>query len=181
MGKKALVVVDYQNDFVDGALGFSGADAIYEGICQKAEQSLSRGETVFFTLDTHKDDYLSTREGKALPVEHCIKGSNGHALYGELGKLAGHTNASVVEKPVFGSLGLIEQMNQLCPDVSEIELCGVVTNMCVIANAVLLQSAFPNAEITIDASLCLSFDSALHEKALDVMEGMQMHVMNRMK
>lgn len=181
MAKKILVIVDYQNDFVDGALGFPGADAICAGICRKAEEARKQGAMVFITLDTHDEGYLTTREGKALPVEHCRKGTVGHALYGDLEMLAERIEAVLVEKPAFGSLALVERMSQLCPDAEEIELCGVVTNMCVIANAVLLQSAFPNAEITIDASLCLSFDPALHEKALDVMEGMQMHVINRTK
>ncbi len=181
MVKKILVVVDYQNDFVDGALGFSGAETIYEGIRQKVLEYLERGDFVFFTLDTHDEGYLSSREGKALPVVHCRKGSDGHALYGELGQFEGDPHVWCVEKPAFGSLALLEQVKRVCPEAAEIELCGVVTNMCVIANAVLLQSGFPNAEITVDAALCLSFDPALHEKALDVMEGMQMNVIHRMK
>ena len=80
--KRALVVVDYQNDFVDGALGFEKAKALESGIAARVEGALSEGGSVFFTMDTHDDTYLDTREGKHLPVKHCIKNSAGHKLYG---------------------------------------------------------------------------------------------------
>ena len=182
--KKLLVVVDYQNDFVDGALGFQGADALDEGIAHLAQSYLAMGDHVLFTFDTHGEDYLNTREGKALPVPHCIAGSFGAQLYGKTQALCCETCANsqiyTVYKRTFGmdpqdALRLRKELG----DVNEITITGVVTNMCVIANAAALQAAFPEAEITIDAALCRSFAPELHEKALDVMEGMQMNVIHR--
>lgn len=184
--KKLLVVVDYQNDFVNGALGFPGADAIDAGIAKTAQHYLAAGDNVLFTFDTHGENYLKSREGRALPVPHCLDGSEGWRLYGQVQALCCETCANhqiyQVKKATFGMapadlVRLAEQIG----DVREILVVGVVTNMCVISNAVMLQAQWPEAQITVDASLCLSFDPALHEKALDVMEGLQMSVVNRNK
>ena len=176
--RKVLLVVDFQKDFVDGALGFPGAEALEAPLCRRIERARQEGWAVWFTLDTHPADYLRTQEGRRLPTPHCIEGTPGWALYGRVADLRREEDVCFCK----GALGSRELLLYLMDHpVEEIELCGVVTNMCVIANAVLVQSAFPNAEVTIDASLCLSFDPALHEKALDVMEGMQMHVVNRTK
>lgn len=181
---KLLVVVDYQNDFVDGALGFPGAERIDAGIAKTVQAYLAMGDNVLFTFDTHGENYLDTREGRALPVPHCIDGSAGWRLYGQVQALCCETCANhqiyQIKKPTFGMppAGLVKLAGQL-GDVREILVVGVVTNMCVISNAVMLQAQWPEAQITVDASLCLSFDPALHEKALDVMEGLQMHVINR--
>ena len=80
--KKALIVVDYQNDFVNGALGFEGAEKLDDIICEKIQQYRKEGGHIIFTFDTHEANYLNTMEGKNLPVEHCIKGTEGHKLYG---------------------------------------------------------------------------------------------------
>lgn len=173
---QVLFVIDYQNDFVTGALGFTRAAELEKGICKKVKEYLAKGGQVVFTLDTHKADYLKTREGKHLPVEHCLRESEGWQLYGEIAKLAQLDGTRTVEKGCFGAISLAD-----CGfhDGDRFELVGIVTNMCVISNAVVLQTAYPNSEIVIDASLCASFDQALHEKALDVMEGLQMQVLNR--
>lgn len=175
--KRALVVVDYQNDFVDGALGFEKAKALESGIAAKVEDVLLEGGRVFFTLDTHDDDtYLNTREGKYLPVKHCIKNSDGHKLYGSLSSFTKQDGVILVEKGGFGSAVLPDQIREIMgvPDV--IQLCGIVTNMCVISNAVLLQTAFENTEIQIIEPLCASFDEPLHRAAIDVMRGLQMQI-----
>ena len=173
---KVLVVVDYQKDFVDGALGFAGAEKLEEGIAALVAEYVQRGEPVVFTLDTHGPDYLSTREGKHLPVAHCTKSSDGWRLYGNLERYMEEDHPHVYLAPKF-AFGAQNYSFLAAYQPTEITLVGVVTNMCVIANAVILQTAFPNAEVIIDGRLCGSFDPILHGKALDVMEGMQMKVL----
>ncbi|NLL80688.1 MAG: cysteine hydrolase [Tissierellia bacterium] len=177
---KLLIVVDYQKDFVDGALGFPGADLLDEGIAQKI---LNHQGPIIYTLDTHTEDYLNTREGKALPIEHCIDGTEGWNVYGKTREALKQKGAekSFVKKETFGmSPAEFEESSQFkWPDqeeVESVELVGLVTNMCVISNAVLLQAKYPQAQIIVDGRLCDSFDKELHEKALDVMEGMQIKV-----
>lgn len=181
--KKLLVVVDYQNDFVSGALGFPGAEEIDEGIAHLAQSYLACGDHVLFTFDTHGDNYLETREGKFLPVPHCAAGSFGAQLYGKTQELCCETCANsqihIIRKRSFGmdpkdAIRLRDTLGQM----ENILIVGVVTNMCVISNAVMLQSLWPDADITIDAALCRSFDPALHEKTLEIMKGLQMNVRN---
>ena len=160
-GKRCLIVVDYQKDFVDGSLGFEKAVTLDHGIAEKIRLYHSRGDDVMFTLDTHNDDYPTTQEGKNLPVPHCIAGTPGHRLFGETAACR-QKQDMVFFKPSFGSM----------------EMVGVVTNICVISNAVLCKAALPEARVSVDASLCASNDEALHEKALDVMRGLQINVTN---
>ena len=150
--KKALVVVDYQNDFVDGALGFLGSENIADKIYTLAAKAVADKDFIVFTKDTHYDNYLSTREGKFLPVPHCIKGTDGHRLYGRLADFEDVVTANTVilEKETFGSDKLckvIEDAFSGEPDV--IEFCGVVTNICVLSNVVLCQTHFKNAKIVV--------------------------------
>lgn len=182
--KKLLVVVDYQNDFVSGALGFPKAATLETGIADLAQSYLATGDHVLFTYDTHAENYLETREGVALPVRHCIAQTDGWRLYGKVQALCCETCANSqiyqINKPTFGMppAALVKLAEQL-GEVREILLVGVVTNMCVLSNAVMLQAQWPEAQITIDASLCASFDDALHEKALDILQALQMRVVNR--
>lgn len=182
--KKLLAVIDYQNDFVSGALGFPGAETVDEGIAHLVQESLAIGDTVLFTLDTHGEDYLDTREGKALPVPHCLSGSFGAQLYGKTQALCCETCANaqihVVHKRSFGmDPADMARLRDRIGEVGEIRIVGLVTHLCVLSNAVLLQAAWPNARIVVDASLCRSYDPELHEKALDVLEGLQIHVAGR--
>lgn len=179
MGKRILVVVDYQNDFVDGALGFPGAEKLDAKIVKRIREYLDKGDSVFYTMDTHTNDYLNTREGKQLPIPHCIPGHQGWELYGEVGKLLKDgVNAIMLKKATFGVSP--EVMNsdlfKFNEPVESIELCGLVTNMCVVSNAVVFQAKFPNAQIIVDSDLCDSFDKDLHNKTLDVLRGMQVEV-----
>lgn len=180
---KLLVVIDYQKDFVDGALGFEKATTLEEGIYNKVKEYLKAGNKVIFTYDTHFEDYLQTREGKNLPVNHCLKGSEGHKLYGRLGEFSKSKNTLHYEKRGFGISpeDMIKIAEEIGEEVGEIQFVGVVTNICVISNVVLFQSQYRNAEIIVDGSLCASFDPSLHEKALDVIEGLQGKVINRGK
>lgn len=172
---KVLVVVDYQKDFVDGALGFPKAVSLEEGIAAKVEEAIREDRPVVFTLDTHGKDYLDTREGRHLPAPHCEKGSQGWRLYGRLERYMdeSHDKVFLMPKYSFGvqSYSFLEKFQP-----TEFELVGVVTNMCVISNAVVLQTQYPNAEITVDAGLCASFDDDMHQKALDVMASLQMNI-----
>lgn len=171
--QKVLVVVDYQNDFVDGALGFPAAAGLEQGVAALVRRYLEMGDRVIFTLDTHDGDYLYTREGRALPSPHCMGDSHGWRLYGALAPYMDSDRVTLLPKVGFGSV----DFGSLFTDPpEEITLVGVVTNMCVISNAVTLQALFPNAEITIKGSLCASFNEDLHHKSLEVMAGLQMRV-----
>nr|WP_297172564.1 isochorismatase family cysteine hydrolase [uncultured Agathobaculum sp.] len=181
---KLLVVIDYQNDFVTGALGFDGSAAIDDGIARLAQTYLAQGDHVLFTYDTHDDTYLETREGSVLPIPHCNPNEDGWHLYGKTQELCRETSANHqihnVCKHAFGMPPAeVIKLGSELPDLREILVVGVVTHMCVISNAVLLQAQWPEAQITVDAALCRSYDPVLHEKALDVMEGLQMKVINR--
>ena len=174
--KKCLIVVDYQNDFVTGSLGFPDAVALEPGIAAKIQSYRDSGDDVLFTFDTHTSAYLVSREGRWLPVEHCIGGTEGHRLYGRLGEMASEEDWCFI-KYTFGSDALYEFLTK--NKYSAIELVGVVTNICVISNAVLARTAQPETDVTVDAACCASNDRSLGEKALDVMESLQIRVYNR--
>lgn len=173
--KKILIVVDFQNDFVTGSLGFEKAVALEEAICNKIEQYQKNNDEVVFTFDTHGQDYLKTQEGKHLPVPHCIKNSEGWYLYGKIATLC-QQDHKCFNKETFGSMELAEYLKK--NKYEWIELIGVVSNICVISNAVLAKAAVPEAEIIVDASCTASFDESLHQKALDVMKGMHIKIIN---
>ncbi len=164
--KKLLIVVDYQNDFVTGSLGFDGAEKLDYKIANKILEY--KDAEIVYTLDTHSGNYLSTKEGTSLPVPHCIKGTDGHSLYGKTGNLL--KDKRCFEKNTFPSLELANYLKDNNYDV--IELCGLVSNICVLSNAVMAKSACPEAEIIVDSSLTDSADNDLHQKALDVMKGL---------
>ena len=173
-----LFVIDYQNDFVDGALGFPGAELLDEKIASKV-RAYGKGH-VLFTRDTHFENYLTTREGKNLPVEHCIKGTPGWQVYGETAKALEEVTAKAIDKLVFGMDVTDPATAAVLPEsADEIELVGLVSNICVVSNAVVLQSKYPEATIIVDAACTDSFDKNLHEKVLDVLSGFQVKVINR--
>ncbi len=173
-----LFVIDYQKDFVDGALGFPGAEKLDEKIAAKVRQ-YGKGR-VFFTRDTHFENYLETREGKKLPVVHCVKGTPGWEVYGETAKALQEVEAPGIDKLVFGMDVTDPATAAVLPEnAGEIELVGLVSNICVVSNAVVLQSRYPEATILVDAACTDSFDKALHEKVLDVLEGFQVKVLGR--
>ena len=176
--KKALIVVDYQNDFVDGSLGFLGAENIAEKVYNIVAKAMADKEFIVFTKDTHYENYLETREGKFLPVPHCIKGTEGHGLYGRLADFEDVVvpNAVILEKETFGSDKLCETLEDAFsgePDV--IEFCGVVTNICVLSNVVLCQTHFKNSKIVVheDATAALG-DMQYH--AIEVLKGLGVEI-----
>jgi len=173
-----LFVIDYQNDFVDGALGFPGAEKLDEKIAAKV-RSYGKGR-VFFTRDTHFENYLQTREGKNLPVVHCVKGTPGWEVYGQTAEALREVEAKAIDKLVFGMDVTDPATAAVLPEKADrIELVGLVSNICVVSNAVVLQSKYPEATMVVDAACTDSFDKGLHEKVLDVLEGFQVTVTNR--
>lgn len=173
---RLLIVVDYQNDFVNGALGFPGAEKLAGPIARRIAEYRAGGGDVIFTLDTHGPDYPDTQEGRRLPVPHCIRDTVGWELYGPVAEAARDGDERFC-KPTFPSLKLGQYLEQR--EYDQVELCGLVSNICVLSNAVIAKAALPEAEIIIDADLTASGDPVLHEKALDVLEGIQVTVLNR--
>lgn len=175
---KALIVVDYQNDFVSGSLGFETAPSLDEIIVKKIEEYRENDDEVIFTYDTHEENYLETLEGKNLPIAHCISDTEGWELYGET-KTKQRATDQIFRKETFGSSQLFDYLRD--NEYDSVELVGLVSNICVISNAVLAKTALPNTEIIVDAAATDSFDKILNEKVLDVMEGLQIKVINRKK
>ena len=176
--KKCLIVVDYQNDFTTGSLGCPQAKALEHSLAARIAQCRSEGWDIIFTLDTHRSDYLSTQEGKNLPVEHCISGTEGHGLYGEVAS-AVRDGDRLFYKNTFGSDELYEYLK--FNPYESIELCGVVTNICVISNAVLAKTAQPETPIYVNSSLIASNDDALGQAALNVMKTLQINIVEEGK
>ena len=172
--RKCLIVVDYQNDFVTGSLGFAKAEQLDDRITDKIAKCRNEGWEIVFTFDTHEENYLQTNEGRNLPVEHCIKGTNGHKLYGRTAKMLKESDKCFY-KPSFGSAELFEYLK--AERFDKVELCGVVTNICVISNAILAKTALPESEISVDSACVASNDDNLNKSALDVMQSLQINVL----
>ena len=172
--KKLLIVVDYQNDFVCGALGFAGAEKLDAGIANRMDETRAQGGDVVFTFDTHSENYAATQEGKKLPIPHCMRGTKGHDLYGRTA-LAKRPYDRCFEKSTFGSLALADWLRG--EDYSHIELAGLVSSICVLSNAILAKAALPEAEIIVDSRLVAGPDPLLHTKALEVLRGVQVTIL----
>lgn len=169
--KRLLIVVDYQKDFVDGALGFPGAERLAGPIQAKMEAYRRAGDEVAFTFDTHGPDYLNTQEGKRLPVPHCIRGTEGWNLFGPLNVQPGE---KIFQKETFGSAELFDYLRANAYE--SIELVGLVSSICVISNAVLAKAAQPEARIVVDSACTDGLDKELHAAALRVMAGVHIDV-----
>ena len=166
---KAIIVVDMQNDFVTGALGTKEAQEMLPRLVAKLSEVVERNYAdIIFTQDTHKADYLQTQEGKFLPVEHCIKGTEGWEIVPELQKFIPHSRI-VIEKKSFGST----RLPTLLKPYDEVEFVGVCTDICVVSNALLLKAFYPEQLISIDAACCAGTSPDAHKKALDVMKNCQ--------
>ena len=172
--KKLLIVVDYQNDFVDGALGFEGANILDDVIANKIKQYKNDNNDVIFTFDTHTAEYMETEEGFNLPVKHCIKGTFGHELYGKVKELFDKDKDVYFEKPTFPSLELANYL--VDKDYKEIEVCGLVSNICVLSNVVMIKSALPNAKIFVDKKATDSFDKKLNEYTFEILKGIHVNI-----
>ena len=153
---KLLIVIDMQNDFIDGSLGTKEAVAIVPNVAKKIASARAAGETVIFTRDTHQKCYLETQEGKNLPVLHCIEGSEGWQISSKLEV----GDSRIFNKPSFGSMELADYVATL-GNLEEIELVGLCTGICVISNAFILKAKLPEIKITVDASCCACVSSMM--------------------
>jgi len=173
---KILIVVDMQNDFITGALGTEEAKKIVDAVKEKIE---SFDGDIFFTRDTHSIDYLTTQEGKNLPVEHCIKGSEGWEIHPELDKIRKKHNYPVFDKITFGSRELAEKLFQLnkTKNISEIVLVGLCTDICVISNALTIKTFLPEVSVAVDSACCAGVSPQSHENALNAMKMCQIKIL----
>ncbi len=171
--KRCLIIVDYQIDFITGSLGFNGAEALSDAIADKISLYRNSGDDVIFTFDTHDINYLNTQEGKNLPVVHCIKGTSGHKLHPKIEKLR-QPNDRCFNKHTFGSAELFDYLRT--HSYTSIELCGLVSNICVISNAVLCKTAQPETPVIVDARCTAGADKAMHNAAMLVMKGMHIQI-----
>lgn len=167
-----LVVVDMQNDFVDGVLGTPEAQAIVPAVVEKIRQH----SNVVFTADTHQEDYLSTQEGRNLPVIHCVEGTPGHALIPKLLPLA--VGKPIIRKPTFGSdeLGQLVRDKFAAGEIDDVTIIGLCTDICVISNAMVIKAFCPEIPITVDASCCAGVSPESHNIALAAMKTCQIAI-----
>ena len=171
--RKILVVIDMQNDFVDGSLGTAEAEAIVENVKQKIRTYAP--EDVFATMDTHSENYMNTQEGENLPVMHCIKGTEGWEIRSDIAALM--PEARIYEKPTFGSTRLAADLADIAREEEiRIELIGLCTDICVVSNALLLKATMPEVEISVDASCCAGVTPEKHLAALETMRSCQIQV-----
>ena len=168
---KAIVVVDMQNDFVDGALGTQEAQEMLPRMVEKLAAARAEGTALVFTMDTHGADYLATQEGQNLPVEHCIRGTAGWQIADALQPFVREA-AAVIEKPTFGATALPAAL----ANYDEIELVGLCTDICVISNALLAKAFCPEKHITVDAACCAGVTPESHANALAAMRMCQVEV-----
>ena len=185
---KVLIIVDMQNDFIDGALGTPEAQAIVPNVVNKLKAHQHTDTLILFTKDTHKENYLNTSEGMKLPVEHCIEGTPGWSIAksihdeikneGYITYSSGNVIKSRILKSTFGSYDLLDVLDNLDISIDEIELCGVCTDICVISNAIMLKNFFPDVNIVVDASCCAGVTPDNHKAALTTMKSCQIDVIN---
>ena len=164
---KTLLVIDMQNDFIDGSLGTAEAQLIVDNVKKKIETYLEAGDQVIFTRDTHHDNYLETNEGKHLPVVHCIEGTEGWKIRD--GLLT--DGCAIIDKPSFGFTGWGEY------DFEEVELVGLCTDICVVSNALIIKALFPDIKVSVDSKCCAGVTPESHEAALTTMKMCQIEVM----
>lgn len=171
---KVLVIVDMQNDFIDGALGTKEAAAIVDRVRDKAESAQKDGDYIIYTRDTHQENYLETQEGRNLPVVHCVRGTQGW----EISKKVYLQRCEIIDKPTFGSVRLAERIAELTgeKEIEAIELVGLCTDICVISNAMVLKAQMPEMPILVDASCCAGVTVESHKNALKAMEMCQIKV-----
>ena len=168
---KALIIVDMQNDFIDGALGTAEAVAIVPYVKNLIENFDGK---VFFTRDTHFEDYMQTQEGRNLPVLHCIKGTDGWQIRPELDALR---KTEAIDKLTFGSSELAEILGKE-ERIDGITFVGLCTDICVISNAMVVKAFYPEVPLTVDAKGCAGVTPESHKRALEAMKTCQIRVIN---
>lgn len=167
-----LLVIDMQNDFIDGALGTKEAKAIVPAVARKIEQYHQKGGIVIFTRDTHDAQYLQTQEGKKLPIPHCIRDTNGWQINSQLPM---SEQDLCIDKPTFGSTELVRFLVQQ-KDAETIEIIGLCTDICVISNAMLVKAALPEVPVSVDAACCAGVTPESHRTALSAMNACQIDI-----
>lgn len=169
---KVLVVIDMQNDFIDGSLGTKEAVSIVPKVIEKMR---SFEGVILATRDTHPKNYLETQEGRNLPVEHCIKGSFGWEIQEEIKDLL---DTEPIDKPTFGSVKLGDRLKELSEkeNIESITLIGLCTDICVISNAMIAKAVLPETPILVDADCCAGVTPESHERALEAMKMCQIQV-----
>lgn len=172
--KQILVVVDMQNDFIDGSLGTPEAVAILPAVEEKIRTFEG---AVYFTRDTHAENYMETSEGKHLPVPHCIRGTDGWEVRQSIAEIVAGT---YIDKPTFGSvvLGKVLLREHQKNPIERITLIGLCTDICVLSNALLLKAFLPEVEIAVDASCCAGVTPESHNTALAAMRMCQIVIEN---
>lgn len=164
--KKTLIVIDMQKDFINGALGTKEAEAIVGNVKKKIELYRKNGDEIIFTRDTHQPDYMQTNEGKHLPVEHCIEGTDGWQIPVEL-EVPG---AIYINKPSFGYLNWADYQ------LEDVELIGLCTDICVVSNALIIKAVYPEIRVRVDARCCAGVTPESHQAALTTMKMCQVEV-----
>lgn len=175
MGKKYLIVIDMQQDFVYGTLGTEEAQAIVPAVLKKVNEF---DGTLIFTKDTHGKDYLNTQEGRNLPVEHCLEGSSGWELVEPLKAVSEERTCTIYRKGTFGCTELAEALKaeHEREPIESIELIGVCTDICVVSNALLLKACMPEVPLIVESGCCAGVTAAKHEAALETMRSCQIEV-----
>lgn len=168
--KKLLIVVDMQNDFVTGSLGTEEAKKIIPNVRERIEKAVKEGWDIWFTKDTHEEDYLKTQEGKKLPVEHCIRQTQGWEIVNDLKKYV----KFVIEKPTFGSVKLAEAVKE--NNYEEVELIGLCTDICVVSNALLIKAICSELPIAVSENCCAGVTVDTHEAAIRTMQMCQIEI-----
>jgi len=172
-----------QKDFISGALGTTEAVSIVDSIVNRIENSTN--ELILFTQDTHQEDYLNTAEGKKLPIPHCIEGTEGWQIDETILDAWRNNNNTIrisalsentFTKPVFGSIDLVTFLNARSTEISEIELLGVCTDICVISNAIMIKNTMPDIKISVNANCCAGVTPKSHMEALNIMQMCQIDV-----
>ncbi|MDE6953919.1 MAG: cysteine hydrolase [Erysipelotrichales bacterium] len=170
--KRLLIVVDYQNDFVNGSLGFEDAPKLENTIVKYIQDYQNNGDDIIYTMDTHQENYMESYEGQKLPVAHCIKNTEGWQLYGQTKNLL--RDCLCFEKPTFPSLDLANYLKD--KEYKDVTLVGLVSHICVISNAIMVKAALPETPIYIDMKATSSVDQLTHQKSIDVMKSLHIDI-----
>ena len=171
--RKILLVIDMQNDFINGALGTPEAEAIVGRVAEEIRKYPT--ENVISTRDTHTEDYLNTQEGRKLPVVHCVRGTPGWKLHPEIA--AALKGAAIIDKPTFGSKELAEKLSLLSEqDDLEVTLAGLCTDICVVSNALLIKAFLPETPVRVIADCCAGVTPESHQAALGTMRMCQIEI-----
>ena len=168
--RKTLIVIDMQNDFIDGSLGTYEAKLIVPKVRKKIDEYIERGDRVIYTRDTHFANYLDTNEGKHLPVRHCIMHTPGWWIHRDV--LRKDADCDIVDKNTFGYI----RWDEFYRFDDDVELVGLCTDICVVSNALILKAMFPEIEITVDASCCAGTTYHNHNAAIQTMKSCQINI-----